>query len=300
MNFSIRNFKNSDSEYEAAVRVANLCYPEYPDTGKEWRHQDETRSEKVEHQRYVAVKDEQIIGVAVYFQPESMYHPQKFGGEVMVHPDHRNKGVGTALYDHLLRGLEPFDPILVWGDVREDNPAGLRFVELRGYAETMREWENHLVPSEFDPAPWEGKVERVEASGIELRTFGELRDRDEQFMPRLFDMVDAASRDVPSTYEHTTPEFEVWVKKVESNPNLIPDGYFIAVDGNRYVGLSTLSKSQTENFLYTGLTGIRREYRRRGVALGAKAKGDRVLPRAGCPLGKDLERNHQYRYVGDQ
>jgi GNAT superfamily N-acetyltransferase len=67
------------------------------------------------------------------------------------------------------------------------------------------------------------------------------------------------------------------IERVFSNPNLLPDAYFVAVDGERYVGLSALWTSQVrKDELMTGLTGLTgtlREYRRRGIAVALKLKG---------------------------
>ena len=82
----------------------------------------------------------------------------------------------------------------------------------------------------------------------------------------------------------TKPTFEHWQKTVLENPNLLPDAWFIALDGDRYVGESTLLKSRADpNVLYTGATGILREYRRRGIALALKLRAIRYAKSVSCP-----------------
>ena len=50
-------------------------------------------------------------------------------------------------------------------------------------------------------------------------------------------------------------------------------GFFVALDGERYVGMSNLWKSQADpSELYTGLTGVSRSHRRRGIALALKLR----------------------------
>jgi GNAT superfamily N-acetyltransferase len=44
----------------------------------------------------------------------------------------------------------------------------------------------------------------------------------------------------------------------------------LAVDGDRFVGTSQLWRAPAADELRTGLTGVRREYRRRGIALALK------------------------------
>jgi GNAT superfamily N-acetyltransferase len=284
LNPQIRDFRPED--YEVVVDLVNRSFPEYPDTVEEWKHWDAHRNKDMKFRRFVAELDGEVVGVGSYNQWEGMFHPQKFGVEITVDPDRREKGVGSALFEHIGAALKPFDPITYWTEAREDHAHSRRFVEKRGYVEVMREWENHLVPADFDPKPWEGKIERVEASGIQLRTFGELRETDPEFFPKLFDLVEEVDKDVPTPDPSTPVNYEKWVERVEKNPNLMPDGYFIGVEGDRYVGLSTLSKSQVEDFLYTGLTGTRRDYRRRGLALALKLKAIEYCCEREVPLVK--------------
>ena len=44
----------------------------------------------------------------------------------------------------------------------------------------------------------------------------------------------------------------------------------VADDGERFVGTSQLGQGTSPEELRTGLTGVRREYRRRGIALALK------------------------------
>jgi predicted GNAT superfamily acetyltransferase len=46
----------------------------------------------------------------------------------------------------------------------------------------------------------------------------------------------------------------------------------VALDGTRYVGMSNLWLTETQGRLHTGLTGVRREYRKRGLATALKVK----------------------------
>src|SRR5438093_416704 len=57
-----------------------------------------------------------------------------------------------------------------------------------------------------------------------------------------------------------------------SRPNLLPTGYFVAVVGDEYVGVSNLWLSPVAGELRTGTTGVQREWRRRGIALALKVR----------------------------
>ncbi len=78
-------------------------------------------------------------------------------------------------------------------------------------------------------------------------------------------------------------DYEQWRKRLE-NPGLLPDANFIALDGDRYVGFSNLWKSQGDDHLHTGLTGILRAYRRRGIALALKLRAVAYAKARGAPV----------------
>src|SRR5438309_10262308 len=58
------------------------------------------------------------------------------------------------------------------------------------------------------------------------------------------------------------------------NPNLIPQAYMIAKDGDKYVGTSVVWRLKKDpRSLYQCLTGVLREYRGKGIAVALKLKG---------------------------
>ena len=59
---------------------------------------------------------------------------------------------------------------------------------------------------------------------------------------------------------------------MREDPSLLPDGYLIALDGDAYIGSTSLWRSLATEDLGTGITGVSREYRRRGIALALKLR----------------------------
>ena len=273
MDLRVRAFTPED--YETIVEIGNRLFPEYPDTVEEVRHYDENRDPKCKHQRFVAELEDRIVGHAHYGQSPAMYHPQKFEIGVYVEPDCQGRGIGRALYGHLLKALEPFDPIKLFSFAREDYERSVRFLCDRGFAEVMRSWESRLDVNAFDFSPYEGRIGRVEAQGIRLASLKDLLD-DPECARKLFELERDLLQDVPFP-DRYTPEaldFETFYKRTFENPDFLPEAYLVALDGDRYVGTSALWKSQAApHELYTGLTGVRREHRRKGIALALKLTG---------------------------
>ena len=269
MNARIRAF--TDNDYEASVNVVNSVFPEYPDTVEEWRHWDAHRDPKCKFARWVAEADSQIVGYANYEQSSGMYHPRKFGIFAAVHPEYQGQGVGSALYNCLLEGLAPLEPLSLRANVREDMVRSIRFLKDRGFREDMRSWESRLNVPAFDFTPYADVEEGVRQHGIEIKTFAELADDPERDQ-KLFELDEALVQDVPHPEPHTAVSYEFFEENLLKNPNLLPDGFFVALHHGRYVGMSNLWKSQASADLYTGLTGVRRDYRRKRIALALKLR----------------------------
>jgi GNAT superfamily N-acetyltransferase len=271
-------------EYVELCAVLNACYPEYAETPEAVRFNDAHRDPKCRRGRWLAWRDGEVVGAADYGQSSGMFHPQKFWIGVSVHPDHQGQGIGSLLYDYLMEELSPHEPISIRCSTRADMERGVRFLADRGFTELMRTWESRLAMASFDPSPYDGAEEKVRAQGIELLTLRQL-EGDPDRERKLHALIIGIDEDVPRPEPEFTPvEFERWVKRFRSNPSLLPDGYFVALHEGDYVGLSALWKSEASDDLFTGLTGVRRDYRRRGIALALKLKALAFAREYGCPF----------------
>lgn len=290
MTDGIRDFTPGD--YDAIAGIQREAYPEYPQSVAEMRHFDERRDPKCLFRRWVLERDDRIVALAYYEQLSGMYHPRRFHMDVQVLPRERGRGHGSALYVQVLEGIRPFDPLTLRGFLREDMKPGLRFLARRGFQEEMRAWESRLEVPSFDPAPYAGLEERLKAQGIVIRTLRDL-EHDPQRDEKLYELHWLADQDMPAPEPPTRIPYEVFLGRVLKNPNLLPDGYFLAVDeadgeagaGGHYVGVSNLWRSREDGELYTGDTGVLRAHRRRGIALAlkvraisfARARGVRII-----------------------
>lgn len=271
MNITLRPFTGSDADYAAMVDVVNSAYPDYSETVAEVKFSDANQPAHIKKARWMAERDGVAVGYANYHQFEGMYHPRRFGISAVVPPQHRCQGIGTALYDTVLTALADHDPISVRARYRSDSTASERFLLARGFVEDMRDWESRLDVPNFDPTPFLAQAERASVHGIRIVTLAELIARDPEHRARLYDLDMTLSADVPSPEPFTPISAEQFEKWIFANPNFLPEGYFVALDGKHYVGSTALWKSQSApTELYTGLTGVRREYRRKDIALALK------------------------------
>lgn len=270
MSIQIREFTTND--YPAIADIGNAIYPDYRFSADELRYDDEHFDRtKYLFKRYVAEVKRQIVGYAEYNHMPQMFHPQKFWFWVGVHPDHQRQGIGRQLYEKVLNDLKNLKAIRMMTSAREDYPRSVKFLQQHSFTETMRTWESRLKLATFDFKPFAPYFERFSAHGFSISTLAAERERDPDCLKKLHQLFNAIMSDVPTPEPYTPVDFEHFMRYSIEHPAAIPTGYFIAKDGENYIGLSNLRSSKDEpKDLYQGLTGVLREYRGQGVAMALK------------------------------
>lgn len=274
MAVQLRPFVEAD--YPRYVELGNAVYPDHRRGVDEVRHDDGLwDGDRFFMLRLVAKEgDDRLVGSGVIAHMPSQFHPDKYELVVKVHPEQRRRGIGTRLYERLLAELAARGAIATRTEVRESEAAGVAFAERRGFVEVQREWESRLDVAGFDPERFAGAEARVAAAGIAIVTLGAERGRDPDGALRAaYDLSVTCDRDVPEVDPVTPVPFEFFVGNDVEGPQALPDGYFLAKDGDRYVGQSNLFGSTEEpDVLYQGLTGVLAEYRGKGIATALKLR----------------------------
>jgi GNAT superfamily N-acetyltransferase len=128
---------------------------------------------------------------------------------------------------------------------------------------------------------------------LTIRSAAQLMDSDPDFKQKIYDLEVRILQDVPMSEEFTPPPYEQWVKRFDS-PNFIPETWMVGLDGATYVGLSRLMGDDVrQDKLWTGLTGVRREHRRHGLATALKIAGIQVARERGVTeIETDNEENN--------
>ncbi len=264
------------SQYERLADIYGRIFPERERSVAEWRFFDESLDKTKYHFRRYAclnVDDGEILGFGELGHAPWMFHPKKFWLEIWVDPQHQGKGVGKAIYQLLSEELNRLGAVTLWTGIREDMPRSLSFVEKRGFHEKRRGWESILEPGKVSLAGFRGYAEKASRGGIRISTLAQEQKEYPDCLKKLYDLVQEVFRDVPMPEKYTPSSYDQWLVVEMKSPNLIPEGYMIAVDGPRYVGLSVVWRIQKEpQGLYQGLTGVGREYRGRGLAIALKLR----------------------------
>ena len=275
-NITIREFQPTDAEYEVLTAISNMWFPEYQNSAAEWRFWDESLDRsKYTQKRYVAEEEGtgRIFGRAEYGHMVSYFDPHRFWVWVEVHPDYQRRGMGSSLYNRVMEELARLEAKEVEAEVSERLPESLRFAQKRGYKEVMKSWESRLDVQAFDPAPFTRYLDRMDQEGITITTLADEKTKDPNWVQDVYDMHIRIMPDVPAPYPFTPPPVDQYRKQELESPESIPEAFFIAKDGERYVGESWLGRNETGPLpLFQGLTGTLPEYRGRGIAMALKLK----------------------------
>ncbi|MFW6040313.1 MAG: GNAT family N-acetyltransferase [Thermoplasmatota archaeon] len=268
-NFKIRKFK--DSDYSEIVRLEEKVYPDMKTSEKSYRFRDKNRAEKCKHQRYIAQIDDKVIGHGFYTQWEGSYQPGKFFIYILIHPDYQGIGYGLKFYQRILEELKEYDPVKLVCSAREDKERAIRFIKDRDFKETMKMWEAELKVNEFDFDEYSGLQGKLSEEGIVLTSLAEL-EMNENNKKKLYELNEDIMEDVPMPDEYTRTDYERFIKRTFDHPEFFPEGYIIATKDDDFIGLSRHWLKDEENALFTGLTGVRRGYRGKGIATAMKVE----------------------------
>ncbi|HUQ42571.1 MAG TPA: GNAT family N-acetyltransferase [Candidatus Limnocylindrales bacterium] len=273
MSSPVREFKASD--YAAYVAASNRCYPDYPWTVKEMRHQDDnfdhTRFFKT---RLVAQEGGVLVGGLDLSHRPSRFHPDRYSLDFWVLPDKRRRGHGTALFDVALQILKDRNALAATVGVKESMADGVEFVRKRGFVEIKRDWESRLKVAGFDFAKFARADDRLLKAGIRIVTYADEAMRDADAERKAYEMIQTLRADVPATDPVTLETIDEWRVHWLNSPTFLADAFFIAIDPTgRWLGMSNLEKQlEDPSFMWQGLTAVHRDARGKGIAMALKLR----------------------------
>ncbi|OLB68002.1 hypothetical protein AUI06_12150 [archaeon 13_2_20CM_2_52_21] len=274
LSLGFREFQ--PSSYERLVAISNGNYPDYPISVRERRSRDESMARTnhlLRRLECIDLEQDQAVGFGEIFNLPGMFHPRKFMINILVDPERQGTGIGRAIYNRISEELLDLNAILVWAMSKEDLPRRIEFFRRRGFAEKSRSWESRLDLTMADITKFGGYVEKALKEGITFTTLAEERLRGEDSLRKIHELVQLITADMPREAAFTPLTFEQWETFSLKNPQLLPEGYFIAKDGPNYVGMSNVHRIDTEcRVLNQDDTGVTREYRGRGIATALKLK----------------------------
>ena len=257
-------------DYEQIAAIHNIMIPDFHMTADKFVEEDKMRPAKIEYCRWVAEVDKKVVSHAFYTQLLSLYHPNKFVIGAYVLPEYQNKGIGTALCEVVTSSLEQFDPIYYHVFARENLPRGIEFLTKRDFVEIFRERVSHLDVPAFDSTRYVDLENKLSDCGVMFKKLSEL-DNDPEYKHRLYELDWELFNDIPELNEPPVkPSFDEWLKSSLNHAELRQDAYHVAVKDGEYVGYSYLWGGSKTGLIHNGMTGVKRQHRRKGIALMLK------------------------------
>ncbi|HWI64863.1 MAG TPA: GNAT family N-acetyltransferase, partial [Symbiobacteriaceae bacterium] len=191
---------------------------------------------------------------------------------VVVTPGARGQGLGTALLAAVQQQARAMNATTIYGELRDDDPAGLAFFRRFGFEPEMQVYQSRLDLAAFDGAPFAGVIPSLEAEGF--RFFRLKGERSLQNDRKAYETAKETHQDIPGSPE-SQPPFARWCQIVLDSDWFPPEGILVADDTtqpetDRFAGFAILEVMPGGESIYNRFTGTARAYRGRKVALALK------------------------------
>ena len=238
----------TDGDLEGWIRVKRAVLP----NESAWTVEEFRTRLTPDRTVLVAELDGEIVGAGLGGRSDD---PNRGYVAPRVHPDARRNGVGTALLESLVAFVGSLTLTKVSGQVTD--PGSKAFAERHGFAESDRQVEQVLhLDCEIvvDPIP----------EGIEVVTIAE--------RPELLEAAYPLARDEGYPDLALEGSIEIPLEDWLHDEATLPEGSFVALVDGEIVGYSGLMAHDNGGVAEDGLTVVRREWRRRGLAKALKQR----------------------------
>jgi GNAT superfamily N-acetyltransferase len=171
-------------------------------------------------------------------------------------PEHRRRGVGTALYRTVSDWLRGQGIEEIRASVNEDDPDALTFAERRGFREVERNARAILDLGELDAPAIDPPA------GIEITTWAERPE----LTAAIFEVEREAQPDIPGCESREPDRYEDWLAHMQ-RPDNPRDATFLALADGEVVGYAKLSLTAAQPRVgFHDMTAVKRARRGRGIA----------------------------------
>ena len=213
----------------------------------------------------------QIVGSA--YVGQSTWLPQTtMVLRVAVHPDHQGRGYGRALLERAEDTARERGGERTFSWTEETWPRSMRFLDRAGYGVVERRWESTLDLSRCDLARLQDAVDRVASSGVRIVSAAVLSTDRSDWKQDLHRLYTDVEMDVPTPYPIQRMPFDDF-DALSLGRQFLADAFFVAVHGEQLVGLTEpVLVDDLPEAISQSLTGVRSDYRGRGIASALKAQ----------------------------
>jgi GNAT superfamily N-acetyltransferase len=197
------------------------------------------------------------IGIGGWHSPEGVAR-----GEVAVLRESRGAGVGSALLDSLSTWARELGYTDLMGPVKETDDVSLAWAARRGFAEIGR---NSLLALDLTRT---ARPSVDAPDGIEIASWAERPGVE----AGMYAVAREAYPDVPGEEDAELASFDEWLAMDMQGAGDRPEATFVALSDGEVVAYAKLSLSRARpTVAMHDMTGVRRDWRERGIARALKA-----------------------------
>ena len=272
MTIAYRMAEYGDFDLEAVVEIARAIRPDdYESVAglRDWH--DTQRNAGRMCVRWLALLEGRTVG-SVYVGQSSWIPPATIILYVAIHPDHQKRGYGRALLERAEATASERGGERVFSWTEETRPRSMRFLDRAAYEVVERRWESTLDLPRCDLGRLQDTVDRIVSNGIRIMSVASFSAERVDWKRDLHRLYTDVEQDVPAPFPIQNVRFEDF-EASSLGHRFVGDGFFVALDGDQLVGLTEPQPvDDVPNAIEQNLTGVRSDYRGRGIALALKAE----------------------------
>jgi RNA polymerase sigma factor (sigma-70 family) len=272
VNTKLRPFH--DPDWPTVTAIASARAGADARSYESWVNRRNAFDESRYFRRQYVVENERNKQITAYGAVEQTVYLPKYRLLLLSDPEWLKRGAGEMLLDRLLSDAVDAKAITVSCRQYASEIDLVNLLHSRGFEEVSRLFDSRLNVADANVSALLPVLKRVEEQGISITTFGEERERNPRCVEKLYDLTTLLQQDDPARGPVTPPAYNarealMWLEM----KYVLPDALFIAKRGDEYVGVSDVSLFEAlPGALTQGFTGVRREYRRRGLATALKVR----------------------------
>lgn len=257
-----------DRDFPRLPRLLNLVEsePVTPETLYEWERRNPPGMIR---RRAVAEQHNQLVGYSAVIH-ENWQPAGEFFLWLVTHPDYRQHGIGTHLFEDMLAFLADHDVTRLNTEVRDNDPASRHFAERRGFVIVRHIFESVLDLNTAALHQFAGLVTRVEEQGIRFLSLADVGNTPD-WQRKLYEVNYRGVLDDPGSTADSWLSFEDLQRNWENASWFRPEGQIMAVtEDDRVVGMTAVAYVEESNAMEQLMTAVDPDYRGQGIAQALK------------------------------